>query len=185
MPAAEDKNDHPRQVSPRTFSCSAATSKDSNTYFAACDKGKISPVRKGRYLARKKRRQIYPRQRPRGYAERWLCDYPPRQVFHDEVVFAEPGDLALLGARTLEELNLNSRTSQGLWSRGLYSLRRQHDQSDLRACEKSNAASATVIDQRAATDDFVNDSAAVRLATFVGRYDILSMATPARRCCSR
>src|SRR5215467_12592962 len=65
----------------------------------------------------------------------------------DEVVFAERGDLALLGARTLDGLNLTVEQSNEGWSPpALYPLRRQHDQRHRRACENSNAASATVID---------------------------------------
>jgi hypothetical protein len=41
-----------------------------------------------------------------------------RRVTVDEVVFAEPGDLLLLGARTLEGLNVTDSTRRRLVSAG-------------------------------------------------------------------
>jgi len=92
----------------------------------------------------------------------------------DEVVFAEPGDLALLGARTLDGLNLTVEQSNEGWSPpALYPLRRQHDQRHRRACENSNAASATVIDGAS-----LPGPTGIGPPVFVGRYDIPSMQHP-------
>ena len=58
----------------------------------------------------------------------------------DEVVFAEPSDLQLLGARTLEGLNLCVAPGEGdLWQRGLYQRRRRRECVELPdRCESAN-----------------------------------------------
>jgi len=63
-------------------------------------------------VAREERPAVYHGQRPGNHTERWIRDYQDRRVFHNRGGrIRGKGDLLLLGARTLEGLNLvvNSR----------------------------------------------------------------------------
>src|SRR5262245_33385323 len=92
----------------------------------------------------------------------------------DEVVFAEPGDLALLGARTLDGLNLTVEpVKRRLVASGPLPAASPHDLSRLRACENSNAASATVIDGAA-----LPGPTGIGPTVFAARYDVVSMQPP-------
>jgi hypothetical protein len=66
----------------------------------------LANTRRNRYRAREKRFAICDGKRTKNYAQRRVCHYYDKFFTVDEVIFAEKGDLLLLGARTLEGLNL-------------------------------------------------------------------------------